>query len=349
MQKALEKGTIAICFVHRALEEVRNRGLDVELLLAGAGISSGLLGLPQARVSTVNYSTLWRLINNALGDEFFGQDSRSMKVGTFAMLCHSVIQCRTLDQAIRRITRFFGLVLDDLSCELTCDAVHASLTLEVRPNTPMRPFAHETLLIMVHGLMCWLIGRRVPIRVARFAYSKPGHSAEYRLMFSPDLEFDQEKTAIVFDASFLELPVIQTELSLKVFLRSAPENVVLKYKNRDGLSAVIRRRLKLSAFEKWPTFKELAAQLNLTGSTLRRRLEEEGQSYQIIKDEMRRDKAIELLSHTALSVADIANMLGFAEPSAFHRAFKKWTGARTGAYRPSRQVLERRGPAPQAS
>ena len=50
-------------------------------------------------------------------------------------------------------------------------------------------------------------------------------------------------------------------------------------------------------------------------------------------DDLRRDLAISLLGETQLSIVDIASELGFAESSAFHRAFKKWTGARPGEYR----------------
>jgi AraC-like DNA-binding protein len=66
---------------------------------------------------------------------------------------------------------------------------------------------------------------------------------------------------------------------------------------------------------------------------LRRRLDEEGQSFQSIKDQLRRDLAINYLKHSSKSVTEIAIDLGFAEQSAFHRAFKKWTGMRPGEYR----------------
>jgi AraC-like DNA-binding protein len=71
----------------------------------------------------------------------------------------------------------------------------------------------------------------------------------------------------------------------------------------------------------------------MTRSTLRRRLEEEGQPFQMIKDQLRRDFAIDALSHTSQSVMEIAITLGFAEPSAFHRAFKKWTNTTPSEYR----------------
>ena len=71
----------------------------------------------------------------------------------------------------------------------------------------------------------------------------------------------------------------------------------------------------------------------MTSATLRRRVSEEGASYQQIKDQLRRDLAIGYLSHSDRSVMDIALELGFSERSAFHRAFRKWTGASPGEFR----------------
>lgn len=329
----MQKGTIAIVFVQQALHAVQARGLDADALLRRAGIAPALLRLPQARVSAANYSVLWRLVNEALGDEFFGQDSRPMKVGSFAMLCHSVIHCRSLEHAIARALRFFGLLLDDISAELTREGDTATISLRVKPGAPVRVFAHETMLVLLHGLICWLVGRRVRLRVARFAYAEPKYSVEYQAMFSSHLEFERPLTEIVFDAACLSLPLVQSGESLKAFLRSAPENIVLKYKNEKGVSARVRQRLKSRPLNAWPDFETLCAEMNLAGSTLRRRLLKEGQSYQVLKDELRRDMAIDLLSHSRLNVSEIAIALGFAEPSAFYRAFRKWTGAVPTAYR----------------
>lgn len=329
----MQKGTVAICFVHKALEALHQRGLNGQALLSNAGIATELLALPQARVSAATYSALWRLVNQAMDDEFFGQDSRRMKVGTFAMLCHSVIGCSSLEQALQRALRFFNLVLDDLRCTLAHDVNDASVILHVRSDTPTRIFAQETLLVMIHGLMCWLVARRVTIREVYFAYARPSYSVEYQSMFSPKMSFDQPATMIIFDESALSLRVVQTESSLKQFLRTAPEGVVLKYKNQSGISSKVRERLKTRRPLDWPSFDDLATGLKLTSSTLRRRLAEEGQSYRLIADDLRRDKAIDLLSHTDKTIGEIAIDLGFAEPSAFHRAFKKWTGAKPGVYR----------------
>ena len=328
-----DKGTISIHFVQEALEGVVQRGLDAEDLLNRAGISPELLNAPQARVSSAHFGALWHLIAQALDDEFFGMDSHPMRVGSFTLLCHALIHCETLEKALRRALRFLRLVLDDLSGTLVRDGDRAYLVIADRCSAPRRAFAYGTYLIILHGLACWLIGRRIPLQEARFRCAEPAFSGEWRVLFSPDLRFDQAETAIVFPADYLDMANVQNERTAKVFLRSAPANFLVKYRNSEGLTARIRRLLRRLPPEAWPDFDSLARQLHSSASSLRRHLTDEGQSYQSIKDDLRCDLAISQLSHSDKSVLDIAHELGFAEASAFHRAFKKWTGARPGEYR----------------
>jgi AraC-like DNA-binding protein len=152
-------------------------------------------------------------------------------------------------------------------------------------------------------------------------------------MYCTSLSFEMPDTSIAFAADYLDLPIVQNERSVKEFLRTAPENILVKYKNGSSLSARIRRRLRQLLPGEVPDFDTLAAELNLTTATMRRRLHEEGASYQDIKDQLRRDLAIGYLSHSDRNVMDIALELGFSERSAFHRAFRKWTGASPGEFR----------------
>lgn len=335
-----EPGTVAICFVAAALASVRARQMDADALLLRVGLSPALLQMPQARISYKHYGELWRLIALTLDDEFFGQDSRRMKAGSFAMLVHAVIGCRSLAQALERSLRFYGLILDDISGSLLRDSSEASVLLRERSaDLPPRVFGQEVLLMLLHGVACWLVGRRIPILRARFSYAEPRHSAEYRLMYCTELAFRQPHTAIVFAAQYLDLPIVQNERSAKDFLRTAPESILVKYKNGSSLSARIRRRLRQMLPGEVADFDRLAGELNMTTATLRRRLHEEGASYQEIKDQLRRDLAISYLCHSKRSVMDIALELGFSERSAFHRAFRKWTGASPGEFRRDAKLI----------
>ncbi|MDE2372555.1 MAG: AraC family transcriptional regulator [Burkholderiales bacterium] len=331
-QRHAEKGTIAIDFVDEALVCIRDAGLDAAAILTAACISPELLASPQARVSSSQYGQLWHLIAETLDDEFFGMDRHRMKQGSFTLLCHAVIQADTLERALRRALRFLRLVLDGIEGELRVEDGVARIVLQDR-GPPQRAFAYGTFLLMLHGLACWLVGRRIPLHAADFRCAEPRYSGEWRVLFAQQLNFDRETSGIAFDADYLALPNIQNERTMKAFLRSAPANFLVKYKNSASLSARIRRRLRELPPAAWPEFDALAQQFHASAATLRRRLDDEGESFRSIMDGMRRDLAISMLCDTRHPIVEIAAELGFAEASAFHRAFKKWTGTRPGEYR----------------
>lgn len=330
----MQKGSVSVYFVKSALEPVLKRGMDVTSLLQEAGISLAVLHATQGRVTAQNFSALWLGVARALDDELFGQDSRRMKVGSFSMLSHILVDCKNLSAALLRMSRFFNLLLDDFECGMETSGRNVFLTVREKPQGPSpRVFGYETLLMLQHGLACWLIGRRIPVTAAAFAYPEPSRSAEYQYMYSEKLSFNQSITSLCFDRSYLNLPIVQNERTVKEFVRNAPANIVLKYKNSNSLAAQIRRRLRSAKNIEWPEFESIAQSLGMTPTTLRRRLDDEGESFQRIKDQLRRDMAIDYLCHSQKSVAAIASELGFSEASAFHRAFKKWAGASPKEYR----------------
>lgn len=339
----IEKDTVSMYFVEAAVarlsDEARGRVLGM------AGIPAELLCASQARVTAESFAALWLAVARELDDEFFGLDARRMKVGSFALLCQAVLPCGNLDRALKRMLRGFRTFLDDIDAELSLDGEHAVIGIDNRIAAPAdQRFAEETLLVMIHGLMCWLAGRRIALVRADFGCRRPAHAREYAVMFSEHLQFDAERTSIRFDARSLAMPVVQNSATLRAFLRTAPQSVFLKYKNQDSWSAKLRRRLRgnIGSLD-WPSLQDLASEFHVTVTTLRRRLDAEGTSYQDIKDQLRRDAAIDQLCHSALSVAEIAAMLGFQEPSAFHRAFKKWNGVQPGEYRLRRGQPATRG------
>jgi AraC-like DNA-binding protein len=329
----MDRDTVSMHFVDAATARL-DRGAR-ERVMRVAGIPQTLLAAPHSRVTAQAFSALWLAVARELDDEFFGLDSRRMKVGSFALLCHAVLGSANVDRAVKHVLRGFSVLLDDIRGDLSLQDREAVITIANRIEDPAaRRFADETFLVMVHGLACWLAGRRIPLLSAEFAYPRPDHAGEYAAMYSQRLGFDAPRTAIRFDARLLGLPVVQRPETLKVFLRTAPQSVFLKYKNEGSMTARLRRRLRRCiGQDEWPVLQSVASEFNMSPTTLRRRLEAELTSYQAVKDDVRRDAAIHDLCSTGLSVADIGARVGFQESSAFRRAFKTWSGVRPGEYR----------------
>jgi len=320
--------TISASFVHEALECARSYGTPTEPLLAAAGLPPSV----QEPVSAEHYGALWLAIARAMDDEFFGLGERPMRVGSFTLLCHCVLHAGTLQQALQRALRFLRVILDDPFGKLvTADGLAQIVLTDC--GAARSAFAYRTYWIILHGIACWLVGRRIPLRLVDFRCAEPGRSADYRVFFGAPVRFDQPVSRLTFDAAFLKLPTIRNERTLKQFLRGAPANILVRYRYDAGLVADVRGRLQQLSPAAWPNFKQMARQVRLPESTLRHRLQQQGQTYTSIKDEIRRSLAIDWLVHSTRSVSEIANELGFTEPSAFHRAFKKWTSRSPGAYR----------------
>jgi AraC-like DNA-binding protein len=338
----MEKDTVSMHFVAAAvarLSEASRRHV-----LVAAGIPEDLLDAPNARIPAPSFAALWLAVAREIDDEFFGLDRRRMKVGSFALLSHAVLNSGNLDRAVKHILRGFAVFLDDVDGDLRLEEQQAVIAVTNRIADPeARRFADETFLVMVHGLMCWLTGKRIPLVAAEFAHPRPPHAAEYAVMYSQNLIFDAMVTTLRFDARLLSAPVVQNASTLKTFLRTAPQSVFLRYKNEDSWTARLRRRLRDNiGQEAWPVLEDVAREFHVAPKTLRRRLDAEGTTYQGIKDELRRDAAIHHLCNTSLSIADIGRLLGFQEPSAFHRAFKKWSSVQPGEYRSRRAAATQR-------
>jgi AraC-like DNA-binding protein len=339
---AAEKGSISIAFVREVAQALRRRGRDPAPFLARAGIAPALLGADSARVTPESFGTLWLSVAAGLNDEFFGLDAHPMKVGGFTTLCHLTLGAANLREALVHICRFFNLLLDETRLALAGGGAETSLRISTRDGVEAdrAVFAHETLLVMLHGLLCWLAGRRVTILRARFGYPRPAWWPEYLDVFSAELGFDAGETTIVLGSRHLQLPVVQTRQTIGAFLRGAPSNFILKYRDEHSLGARVRHRLRGLAPEAWPSQAQLARDLRLGSSTLHRQLDREGTSFRAIKEALRRDLAIRYLSESAMSVGEIAGAVGFAEPSAFRRAFRQWTGLPPRAFRPTGATTE---------
>lgn len=332
MATETDKGTISIGLVHEALDVARLRSLDVVAVLNQAGIDVRLLDSAKARVSAIVYARLWAVLADAMDDEFFGMDSHPMRRGSYRLMCQAVLNCETLGQALQRMLNFLRAVLDDLHGELRTEGPSAFIVIHDH-GPPRRMFTYSTWLMLVHGLACWLVRRRIPLIEAHFRCGEPDELADYRRRFCDSMSFDMPVTRVRFDAALLELKVLEHGENLKAFMQSAPANLLVRYRNDTSFSIQLRRTLRALAPDAWPEVDVLARSFAISGTTLQRRLQGEGLNFQRLKDDLRRDIAIELLSKTELSVADVSARAGFQETSAFHRAFKKWTGASPGMYR----------------
>ncbi|MCX7170204.1 MAG: AraC family transcriptional regulator [Proteobacteria bacterium] len=328
--------TVAIGFVVGMLSGLSRFRRSPREMLECAGIASLLMKENTARIPIARFAALYRLINEQLDDEGFGLFSRPLRPGYFEFMCRSALSAATLEEALQRILRYQNIVIDDFAVKLekTADAASLSIT-QLQPlsvNHSGRVFAIEWLLRVIHGLATWLVARPLALDRVAFPYPPPAHAAEYELVFAPRCSFDAPCLAAHFPLAVLGLPVRRDEAALRLFLVDAPASITTLYRRERVLSTRVRAALR-SALPEHRPLPEIARALFLSPRSLHRRLADEGTSYQAIKDSLRRDLASEWLSKTDRPLSRIAADLGFADASAFYRAFSAWTGEGPRQYR----------------
>ncbi|MGO1750312.1 MAG: AraC family transcriptional regulator [Marinobacter sp.] len=326
--------TVSRHFVHAALTGAERLGLDTEEMLRDAGISTDLLRIEMARVSSDQFSLLLQIVWNRLNDELMGLGPRRARAGTFATMCALVIDCPTLEAVYRRAYQFSRLFEPMVTMKLETDNQQVRLVTHIEGDIhDPHYFMRESLLVLWHRLGCWLVGQPVELDKAEFDYSRPAHGDEYRHIFHCPLEFESDCTALTFDKRFLSAPVIRDKSEVVQFLKTSPADLLSRPDESNTFTGKIRALIGRDFAQPLPDFEWIAAELHTSPQTLRRRLKQENTSFQEIKDLLRRDMAIYYLGRQELSINDIAEKVGFTEPSTFHRAFKKWTGVTPGAYR----------------
>ncbi|ASK34385.1 AraC family transcriptional regulator [Alcanivorax sp. N3-2A] len=330
----IQRRTINVHRVVKVLQGAARGGVSIPALLDQCGIERHLLEQPDARIERDTFIKLMLLVMEQTQDEFlgFGQGRKS-KPGTFSMMAHAVINCPNLEAAVERGIRFYSLFNLSMDSDLVREDGHARLITRVDPRLDFRDVIIETMLFLSVRFMGWLVGKAVVPEAVYLDYEPVREDDEHRFMFNCPTHYNSERNEVVFPAHYLDLPLVQNELSLSKFLRDSLAQLFDGNVHNVGLPARIRAIISNDYGNHFPDFTEICEKLEMTPQTLRRRLKDGNTSYQEIKDSIRKDASVYYLSKAELSIDEIALLMGFSEASSFHRAFKKWTGMTPATYR----------------
>lgn len=328
----MQRNTIGVRRVIQVLQGAARSGVNIPQLLVSCGIPRSLLEQPESRIERDTFIKLLTLIMHQTQDEFVGLgQGRKSKPGTFSMMAHAVVNCSTLGKAMQRGIRFYEMFDLQMVPDLVVEDGRAMLTCRVDNRLDFREVIIESMFLLSQRFMGWLIGKPMVLETVEFDF--PDTDPERHILFGCPIAFSAPANRMIFSADYLDLPLVQNELSLSRFLKDSLAQLLQGDVQQMGLPAQIRALLSKEYGHNFPDFSEVCEALNMTPQTLRRRLKDVNTSYQQIKDDIREEASVYYLSKPELSIDEIALLMGFSEASSFHRAFKKWTGKTPSVFR----------------
>lgn len=323
--------TVPVGYVAAAVGAAEARGLDVRPVLTAAGISRALLDDPRARFTPDQVAMFTRALWRLSDDEMFGLGRAPVPRGTFRLVCYALINAPDLRTVYERMVEFGPVIVGVPSVSMSIADARVRIEADTAGVADPGHLVTDFMLVLTHRFSGWLVGQRLRLEAVELPYARPDDALEYDLMFGAPLHFDAAAPALVLDERLLELPIVRDEADLDRYLRQSPADALAQRDYGTTLADQVRNILERGVRGDWPASGEVAKRLSISAQHLRRRLRDEGTSVGAIREELLRDTAITGLARGE-SVDAVSSRLGFSEPSAFRRAFKRWTGSTPAAY-----------------
>ncbi|MDB4988219.1 MAG: virS 15 [Myxococcaceae bacterium] len=319
---------VSVLFVRGILAELSSRGHTTAEVVRGVGISPDVLCDLRARIPC---GDLERLIARAVllsGDPGLGLTlGEKAPESMLQILGYLLLSCRTLRDAFAALERYAALTVDGAGWRLTELGDSATFAYECPLTRGVGArFTSEFVLAMgVRIARHFIPQTEMHVEQVLFRHEAPAYEARYQRVFSAPVRFEQADDALVFPRHFLDVQQFHADDVTNWALRDTADRVLETLERPSSLSERIRGILRSDAMLAALEVDQLARSIGLTRRALRRRLAAEGTSLTSLVDEARCRLACEELRRDG-SVRTISERMGYSEPSAFYRAFRRWTG-----------------------
>lgn len=319
---------VSVIVVRSMLEELQRRGISREELLRDSALDEEKLADMRTMVGA---DLLDDIVVRAV--ELLGNPALGLTLGTRApegmaqIISHLAFSVPTLRESYGLLERYSPILVDD---------IHQSLT-QYGDRTMFRYDFHDgmgltTTRFAAEYLACFCLrlaerfspGMR-PLEM-RFRYAEPAYVSRYHEVFGCELRFNQDEYAITCDTDLFDRKQFHADNTVADVLRAAAEQLLTQVGTTltlaDRLRAMLRQQSDLCHVD----FDAIARRLGTNRRGLRRRLLTEGVNITHLLEQARMARARVELLRPGASIKQTAERLGYSEPSAFHRAFKRWTG-----------------------
>lgn len=317
---------ISIAYVTELADYLAPLGHDRETLLRGTGVPPALLEDPDATVSRFEVHRVLTRAASLSPPDFALRLGHRMRPGHHGFLGHAMMCARTLRESLKILERFartrgipatYRLLETDAGGELVFD-------LAMPVGSQRRSYLEWALMIALAPSLQHSRPREAGPQRVHLDFPAPEHRSSYEALIPCPIEFEAGRNAVVFSRPALATELVNSNAEVLGFCQRRCELLLADLAGGQELADQVRNRL-LGGPPPFPDAAEIAHALHLSERALRRRLREEGTSFRELLREVREQLARRYLADGGLTVDEVSRLLGYSEPAAFSRAFKRWT------------------------
>jgi AraC-like DNA-binding protein len=327
LRRRASHSTLHIGAIWAIPEVLRTLGADPAEVCAKAGIDIELFDDPQNLISFRAASHLFRVCVECTGCPHFGL-LHGMKGGlNFLGFVGLLVKYSTdVEGALRSLVRYLHLHIRGATTTLEVSGRTATLSYEItQADAEATDQIGDAAAATMYNIMIELCGPKWNPLEVRLAHRRPDDVAPFRNFFQAPLRFDAEKNALVFFADSLHRPLPEAEPELRRLL--ATQMAALDRQHMDQFPEQVRSILRTALLTDRGSADQIASLFSIHSRTLHRRLTAAGTSFRKLVDEIRFVIARQMLADSDVAVSHVAFMLNYADPSAFTRAFRRWSGS----------------------
>lgn len=318
-------------------EMVTGLGLDSKTLLQLAGLPAKAL-LPESADQYLPIAGLERLYalteqesqNFDLAARLGSQQEMSTLLGVLGFVMQ---QCKTVGEALNELKHYFSFQVQGayLKLDVEQDQVAFTFIFQDSFRLPSTRYTLEFALAAAVSILKSLCGDQWKPLFVQFIHAEPKQSSKLKKYFYSPVYFNQERSAVIFSASDLDIPITSANPQLNKILHAYLAQLEEQFSNDP--TAQIEKLIQQALTSGSCSADKVAAFMGVHRRTLHRVLKKSGTSYTQLLEKVRQDLALKMLKQSNVSITLIADMLCYSEMSAFSRAFKKWTGKTPKEYR----------------
>jgi AraC-like DNA-binding protein len=328
LSPARPRGGSAARIVLRLVELAAAHGHEPQQLCHAVGVSWHVLQNPDATIATDAVERLSLYVAELVGDPDVGlrlarrpDESAQLDPGFLMMMA-----CSSLQESLERMERMQTYWSDGTRLQLLPLPDGMCLRHD-QPGAPgeLSRLSDEAALAKIARGVRALIGAEAHPRIVRFRHARPADTREHAALFACELCFGAPHTELELSTELLQRPLPHANETYRKIFQRQVEHALARLPARSGLAADVREAAQAALSRGRCSLAATARVMGIGARSLQRKLQAEGTSFAELIEALRRELAQVYLAQN-VPIQEIAWQLGYKTPSAFHNAFKRWTG-----------------------